>query len=594
MKPSASGGLADFTLLDHVGTIHQLSRKSGKRAIVIVGHGLSCPIVQKLSLPLNELNRKLSSQGVELLMLNANTGDNREDIIREAGEYGLKVPVLLDPSQVVARSLGMTRTAEAVVIDTRDWRIVYRGPINDRLDYGVDKQEARNEYLQNVLTRLLNGDRLEFTSQEAKGCLISFEKVDHATFNRHISAIAVRKCLNCHHESKKFPPYFDSYEKLRSWSAMIRETIMTDRMPPFSADPLYGKYSNDLSLTPEEKRLFIGWIDNGAPRGEGSADALKTFKPFEAQIFKGRAPIFTAKMKEPAPIPARGEVEYKFFEIAGPVPEDLWVEGMHVETTNARQLHHEALMVTPKPLEHYLKIVEPKRKAIDISKNEDGDIANYTLLAMGADAAAEKDPHYVRTQVWGLGKKQPFAYKRNAVLFIPKGYYLILETHYMGTGKSESEQTTIHFYGQKNRPLNKKPFKSLLVRTGDINIPPHDPMFVVQTPFYKFEKDIEVISFLAHLHMRGRSIRLEEKDPNGNTRIVMSIPNYYYGWQTGTGLIPDPPLLIKSGSSVRAVCVYDNSRFNPNNPDPTKTIHFGQTHDRAEMCKVNLQLRDAG
>lgn len=593
-RPSFARGpdsVADFSLIDHQGTFHQLSRKSAAKAVVIIGHGLSCPIVQKLSLPLNKLRQEYAALDVEILMINANTEDSRAEILKEAQQYSLDVPILLDPSQVVARELGLTRTAEAVVIDTRDWRIVYRGPISDRLDYGVDKQEAQNEYLKTVLNSMASGDRLEFTAVEAKGCLISYEKREPVAY-AEIAPIIAQKCLNCHHQEGKFPPYFDSHARLRGWSAMIRETILTERMPPFSADPMYGKYSNDLSLTAREKRLLVDWLDQGAPRGKGTPDPLTNYRPFKPKLFKNRTPIFTARMQEPAPIPANGEVEYKYFEIAGPMAEDLWVDGMRVESTNPRQLHHEALMITPKPLSHYNKLAAPYRDEDEIRKNQDGDILNHTLRAMGDDAEAENDPHYVRTQVWGLGKRQPFAYKRGAVLFIPKGYYLILETHYMGTGRDETEQTTIHFYGSKTPPKRKKPFKSLLVTTKDIAIPPHEPNFAVRTRYYKFDRDMDVIAFLGHLHMRGRAIRLEEKRADGSTKIVMSIPNYYYGWQTGTGLIPDPPVRISAGSSVRAICDYDNSKHNPNNPDPAKTVRFGQTHDRTEMCKMNLQLRE--
>ena len=55
---------------------------------------------------------------------------------------------------------------------------------------------------------------------------------------------------------------------------MMREVIRTKRMPPWHADPLIGKYSNDRSLNPEEVRTLVHWIEAGAKRGDGP-DPLK-------------------------------------------------------------------------------------------------------------------------------------------------------------------------------------------------------------------------------------------------------------------------------------------------------------------------------
>ena len=44
-------------------------------------------------------------------------------------------------------------------------------------------------------------------------------------------------------------------------------------MPPWHADPHVGEFSNDRSLTDEQIRTLVHWIEAGAPRGEG-ADLL--------------------------------------------------------------------------------------------------------------------------------------------------------------------------------------------------------------------------------------------------------------------------------------------------------------------------------
>jgi hypothetical protein len=208
------------------------------------------------------------------------------------------------------------------------------------------------------------------------------------------------------------------------------------------------------------------------------------------------------------------------------------------------------------------------------------------------DTETGNDPNYVRVQTWGLGKKQPILFRDGAALFVPKGYYLILETHYMGTGRKESERTTIEFYGDYE-PKGSRAIHTIMVGSVKIKIPPNEKRFVVKSRAFKFHEESEVTAFLGHLHMRGRSLKAIQILPNGEERVIMSIPNFYYGWQTGVGLLPDPPVRLAKGSSVRVECEYDNSALNPNNPDPNKTVMFGQTHDRTEMCKVNVQFRHA-
>jgi hypothetical protein len=88
--------------------------------------------------------------------------------------------------------------------------------------------------------------------------------------------------------------------------------------------------------------------------------------------------------------------------------------------------------------------------------------------------------------------------------------------------------------------------------------------------------------------MRGQAVKVEMTSPEGITKTLASIPNYYYGWQTGAGLEPIEPISVKKGSKLRTKCYFDNSSQNPFNPDPNKQVVWGQRVDRTEMCKMNM------
>jgi peroxiredoxin len=585
--PSSPTALGDFTLLDHTGVIQSLHRFSDSKAVVIVGHGNSCPILQKYVLRLNELNAKYAAKGVTFLMINPNSEDSRENIIQEGKDYGLQLPVLLDPSQIVTRRLGLMRTADTVIIDPKTWEIVYHGAIDDRLAYGVDKQVARHDFLSEALDDVLAGRAIHVTPDAAKGCAYSFFQDKEISYSKDIAPVVMEKCLNCHNKDAGFKPFFNSYDTVHGWAAMIRETLFADRMPPYSVDDYYGKFRNDIRLSPEQKHKFVAWVDAGAPRGDGP-DPLPDYKRRNphAKILQRARPIYEVSMDKPVEIPPGGTLEYKFFQLGGAVPRDLWVTAFNTKTTNARQIHHEALMVVPKPLKFYEE--HANEKDVDMAKTaKDGEIKTYILSAISHYNRENRDPGYSRVQVWSAGRQQPTVVAPFQVIHIPKGHYLILEAHYMGTGRTEAEQTTLQFFGTLKRG-SRRPLHGAMLRTDQIEIPPGSKHVVVETHPWRPRHNIDATAFLPHMHMRGKSIKLVSIGADGTAKVLFSMPNFYYGWQTGANVIPEPPIHIEKDTELRAICEYDNSAQNPNNPDPSKTVKFGQTVDRTEMCHLNV------
>ena len=588
---TATGGVGDFVLLDHNGDIQKLFLNSNAKAVVVIAYGNSCPIIQKYSKRINELNEKYSKLGVVFLMIDPNLQDTRADIIAEAKEYGFNVPILLDPSQIVTKSLGITRTSEAVIISPRKWEIVFRGAIDDQIGFEVNKQVAQNNYLSNALDKIIADKTIDFEPVAAKGCAFTFFEQKEISYTKTIAPILVEKCLNCHSTNGYYTPFFDSYEKLRGWSMMIRETLFTDRMPPFSADPHYGKYSNDISLSPKQKRLLVQWIDAGLPR-DGTKDPLTSTAPSNSslKLKKLGKPLYEVSMDKPQKIPPGGMIEYKYYQLSGPIPRDMWITTLHTSSSSPRQLHHEALMVTSKPISFYIEKGSKIRNA-DVVRpntepNTDGDIPLYLLTSLRWHEL--NNPYYTRTQAWAAGQMQPFDVVPGSFLFLPKGHYLILEAHYMGTGKDDSEQTTIKFFGSTKKPKNLKQYRTGMLTKLEFEIPPNKKKYVVSTNPYQVPRDIKLVLFRGHMHMRGRATKLIQTNAKGESKILAAIPNYYYKWQSGANLNPEKPILIKAGSILSATCEYDNSAENPNNPDAQKTVRFGQRLDRAEMCLFHI------
>src|SRR6516162_6094971 len=94
------------------------------------------------------------------------------------------------------------------------------------------------------------------------------------TFHKDIEPVLQERCQSCHRPGEAAPMSLLTYEQARPWAKAIRAAVLNGKMPPWQADPHYGKFTNDLSMTSAEKAKLIAWIDGGAPEGN-PADAPK-------------------------------------------------------------------------------------------------------------------------------------------------------------------------------------------------------------------------------------------------------------------------------------------------------------------------------
>jgi peroxiredoxin len=169
--------VADFRLMDETGRPHQLYALKDAKAVVIVTQGVGCPISRNVNPTLIALQKAYADKGVAFFMLNSNLHDTPEAVAEEAKEFGFTVPVLMDRDQRVGEQLGVTRTATAYVIDPKSWKIVYRGPLDDRVTYERQKLAASEQWARDALDVVLTGQgKVAKADRPPEGCLINFER----------------------------------------------------------------------------------------------------------------------------------------------------------------------------------------------------------------------------------------------------------------------------------------------------------------------------------------------------------------------------------------------------------------------------------
>ena len=109
------------------------------------------------------------------------------------------------------------------------------------------------------------------------------------------------------------------------------------------------------------------------------------------------------------------------------------------------------------------------------------------------------------------------------------------------------------------------------------------PLYSVKHPVGRLDvdrlrADARIISFLPHMHWRGKDYSYEVIYPGGKKETLLSVPRWDFNWQNVYQL--QEPLRLPKGTRLHAVAHWDNSRNNPYNPAPDKTVRFGlQTWD---------------
>lgn len=538
----------NFALIDSQGEFHTLDYYSDMKAVVLISQSNGCPIIRKSVPYLKKLKAEYGPQGVVFLMINANRQDDRNSIQQEAADFGIDFPILEDTAQVVSEMLGISRTAEALVITPADRQVIYHGAVHDQFGYETSQKNIKHQYLRDVLEAILTNQPVRISKTEVKGCLINYEKRS-VTYTNDVAPILAQKCVICHTKGGVAPWSMDNYAKVRTWGPMIQEVIMTKRMPPWHADQIYGSFKNDLSLNPDQVSSLIDWTKNNFPRGTGDDVLEKRSAHPKNSLWQIEKPDLIFKLKEPQKLPPDGPDEFRFIEADRVIDQDIWIKAVEIKPGNSRIVHHGNL------------VVEWPDTDIQSTQNMNQDSENPT-----AGMEIEKGS-MIAGYSPGTGA---IVFPEGTGIFVPKGSKLQFRLHYIKTGKPEEDLTQAGLYLLPTKPA--KTFTIDTITNRDIQIPPGEKNYRL-TGSHIFENNVSLVSLQPHMHYRGKSMKFTVHYPDGKSEIVLSVPNYKFQWQRQ--YIFEKPLKLPKGTRIELEGVYDNSAQNPNNPNPDEMVEYG-------------------
>src|ERR1700694_415063 len=177
------------------------------------------------------------------------------------------------------------------------------------------------------------------------------------TFTKDVAPILQRNCQTCHRPGEAAPFSLLTYEQARPWAKAIKSAVLQKKMPPWCADPKFGKFSNEASLSQREIDTLVAWVDAGAPLGDPKdMPAPKQF----VEGWKIPKPDIIFQLPKPFSVPATGVLQYRYVIIPTGFTKDTWVEQAQARPTNHSAVHHIVAYVRT-PGSNYFK---------DMPKNE--------------------------------------------------------------------------------------------------------------------------------------------------------------------------------------------------------------------------------
>ena len=398
---------------------------------------------------------------------------------------------------------------------------------------------------------------------------LAAESPSAVTFHKDVLPILQKNCQSCHRPGQIAPMSFLSYSETRPWAKAMKTAVLTRKMPPWFADPHYLPFSNDRSLNQSDIDTIAKWADTGAAEGDAKAAPPPVNWPadgWEIQpdlIVKG--PDFTVPAH-----PKNNVIEWSYITVPSGITSDTWVTSMEIRPSEPAVTHHICVYFKPHTadVQYNVPIWESKER------DESGS-------AVPAAAGGGRRTQSVTAGSSGIegcyvpGQRTQDYRTQHAAKLIKAGSDIIFQVHYTPNGRELIDRPRIGF------TVAKEPPQRVYVTVGisapsdpkSFAIPPNDPNWESPKAIATFDQDADLVWMFPHMHVRGKDMTYRLVYPDGRTETVLNVPRYDFNWQLGYDLAV--PIHVIKGTKLEVTAHYDNSINNKFNPDPNRTVYYG-------------------
>jgi hypothetical protein len=380
------------------------------------------------------------------------------------------------------------------------------------------------------------------------------------TFTKDVLPIMQKRCQNCHRPGEVAPMSFLTYNEVRPWGKAIREAVLTKKMPPWFADPHYGKFSNDRSLTKDEIDTLVSWVDGGVREGDPK-DAPAPVAWVDGWSIGKPDAVF--EMPHDFDVPAAGTIEYQYIVIPSGFTKDTWVQAAEARPGNRKLVHHIIAFVRP-PGSKWLSEAKPGVPFVPEAKKDD-EKKKKKNDEEGDDSAAT--PELLIGFAPGL---VPMTLPSSQAKLVKAGSDFVFQLHYTATGKAGTDRSRIGVIFAKETP-KERVFTSNATNSKFV-IPPGDPAFRVVSSI-TLQQSARLVDLMPHMHYRGKDFEYRAVYPTGEEQTLLSVPKYDFNWQLFYYL--SDPIVLPKGTRIDCTAHFDNSPNNRYNPDPKSEVRWG-------------------
>jgi hypothetical protein len=368
------------------------------------------------------------------------------------------------------------------------------------------------------------------------------------TFHKDVLPILQNRCQECHREGEVGPFALMNYQQARPLAKSIKEAVLTKKMPPWFADPQFGHFSNDSSLTKQEIDTISAWVDGGAKEGNPT-DAPKPREFFTGWLIGKPDVVLT--FPKPIDVPAEGVVEYTYVVVPTGFTEDKWVQLAEARPSSRAVMHHVIAFIRP-PGSRWMMDAEPGVPFIP---------------KKGRNAQDQIPPELLVGYAPGL---PPTECKPGQAKLVKAGSDLVLQLHYTPNGKATTDQTKIGLTFAKEEV--KERVMTMNAMNVFLKIPPGDANYESKAQT-TLKQDVKLVSLMPHMHYRGKDFLYTAVYPTGETQVLLNVPHYDFNWQLG--YMEKEQMLLPKGTRIECIAHHDNSVNNKYNPDATKEVRWG-------------------
>lgn len=529
----------DFRLVDHQGRSQELHYNSHVEVVVLLFVDPNCD--SSLGATLVDLENTFGAQAVKFWIIDP-ISENRSELVANAIDWQVNMPILHDTAQLVARTYDVERGTEAVAIDTATWRVFYRGAIDSGAAGGLPVQS----YLPDALTAFLGGQAPIYTRTPATDCVLPLAPEVPVSYEQEIAPMLIQHCVRCHSPGNIAPFSLSDYETVAAYAPEIRRQVVTGEMPPWFADPEWGEFENDWSLSEASARALIDWLDQGAPRGGGSdplADHFATTPPPTDYPANWPSELGEPDLILTIPnqsIPANGEVDYRYLEVKPNLRANTWLRAAILLPGNRKVVHHGLVFL--------------------------GTIFETFIQGAGLNGFFAGYVPGTRT----------YAFPEDTGKLLRPNSTLTFQMHYQTNGRAQTDQTKLGLYFHSTPPTRE--YRTVAASTTSISIPPGESEYIRQAEIVLSATEETILYELSpHMHFRGARMEYEAFYPRGGSEMLLSVPHYLFDWQLIYRLAE--PKVMPAGTIIRVRGAFDNSDRNPENPNPAARVEFGEQSD---------------